>query len=177
MMSLIATAERRQRIRRPLKRTTLAATMCLATIASAFWWPMVATGPLTGRGLNATLIVWSGYADLMVHGLNGRHAQSMTSRTVRVVPAARKGYRLPAYWFERDRAAGSLRIQVPLFIPTGACVAWAGWGWIRARSRARRDECGSCGYSMTGIGTPVCPECGASRSARGAQGGRGDRAG
>lgn len=43
----------------------------------------------------------------------------------------------------------------------GACAAAAHMaGAARARRRAARGECTRCGYSLAGLGSGICPECG-----------------
>ena len=43
-----------------------------------------------------------------------------------------------------------------LFIPIRAAL----FGPIRFRRRIRRNRCGFCGYDLTGLTEPRCPECG-----------------
>jgi ankyrin repeat protein len=45
------------------------------------------------------------------------------------------------------------------------CVPW-GFRRVRDRRRRRRERCGRCGYSLRGITSERCPECGSDRTWR-----------
>lgn len=146
--------------RKPILRITLTLAATLVTILSAFIWPTAMTGPLNARGTNALVVVWHGYTDIMIQGLHGEYPQTSGNRTIRLSPALIKGYKLPAFWYEHDRPNGSLRIQIPLFLPLAALLAWTAWGWLRFHRRHGRHQCQSCGYPRLGLHSPTCPECG-----------------
>lgn len=146
--------------RKPVLRTVLTLAATLVTILSAFVWATAMTGPLNARGTNALIVVWHGYADIMVDGLHGEYPRSSGNRTIRLSPALTKGYKLPAFWYQHDRPNGSLRIQIPLVIPLAILIAWTGWGWARFHRRRNRHECHACGYPRLGLDSPACPECG-----------------
>lgn len=151
--------------RKPILRTALTLVFAIATILSAFIWPTAMTGPLNARGTNALIVVWNGYADIMVDGLHGAPPRSTGDRAFRINPAARKGYKLPTFWYQHDRPNGSLRIQIPLFIPLAALLAWTAWSWLRFHRRGSRHQCHACGYPRLGLHSPTCPECGHTASA------------
>lgn len=53
-------------------------------------------------------------------------------------------------------------IEMPLVYPTGISVLISMWLiWRRMKSQACVDSCSSCGYSLEGLTTTTCPECGA----------------
>ncbi len=145
---------------KPIKRTLLTVSLALATFLTAFVWPTAMTGPLNARGTNTIVVVWNGSIDIMVHGLHGEHPRAAGDRTVRLSPALIKGYKLPAFWYQHDRPNGSLRIQIPFFIPLSALLAWTAWGWINHRRRRAGQGCPTCGYPLLGLNPPTCPECG-----------------
>lgn len=48
-----------------------------------------------------------------------------------------------------------------LFAILGVCPVTAWWrGPLRRRRRAKRGQCIHCGYNLTGLPEPRCPECG-----------------
>lgn len=144
--------------RKPIKRTMCTAVMLGVFLLAAFVWPTVMTGPLNKHGTNAMFIVWDGYADLMVYGLHGEVPRTTGQRTLRLQPAPRTGYRLPNFWFEHSRPEGTLRIQVPLFIPLSILLGWTTAGWVGFARRRDGPNCPACGYDLAGL--TACPECG-----------------
>lgn len=148
--------------RKPVFRTALTLVAALVTILSAFVWPTAMTGPLNARGTNAIIVVWHGYADVMVQGLHGEYPRTRGSQTIRVGPALTKGYKLPAFWYQHDRPNGSLRVQIPLVLPLAALVVWTAWGWVRFHRRRDGHACHACGYPRLGLDSHACPECGQS---------------
>lgn len=145
---------------KPIKRTLLTTAFALATLLAAFVWPTAMTRPLNARGANALVVVWYGYADLMADGLHGEYPRAGGDRSLRLSPALVKGYQLPKLWYRHDRPNGSLRVQIPLFIPLAALLAWTACGWNNHRRRRAGQECQTCGYPLLGLNPPTCPECG-----------------
>lgn len=146
--------------RKPFLRTALTLAAALVTILSAFGWSTAMTGPLNARGTNAIVTIWHGNIRIMAEGLHGEYPQTRGNRTIRLSHALIKGYKLPAFWYEHDRPNGSLRIQIPLFIPLAVLLAWTAWGWLRFHRRRTRHQCHACGYPRLGLHSPTCPECG-----------------
>jgi hypothetical protein len=109
--------------RKPILCTALTLVAALVTILSAFVWSTAMTGRLNARGTNALVVIWHGYADIMVHGLHGEYPRTSGNRTIRLSPALIKGYKLPSFWYQHDRPNGSLRIQIPLIIPLAVLLA------------------------------------------------------
>lgn len=62
------------------------------------------------------------------------------------------------------RAAGSLQIALPLW-PLPLALLGTSWWLHRRANRSRRwaaqGRCQACGYSLAGLGSSACPECGA----------------
>jgi hypothetical protein len=146
--------------RKPILCTALTLVAALVTILSAFVWSTAMTGRLNARGTNALVVIWHGYADIMVHGLHGEYPRTSGNRTIRLSPALIKGYKLPSFWYQHDRPNGSLRIQIPLIIPLAVLLAWTAWGWFSFHRRRSRHQCHACGYPRLGLHSPTCPECG-----------------
>lgn len=75
---------------------------------------------------------------------------------------------------QREESARSFRFnhgdfRVSLWFPVAlislflfAPEMWSAVRWFQRRGRATRGACSNCGYNLTGLIEPRCPECGAS---------------
>ena len=73
-------------------------------------------------------------------------------------------WRPPWQWRPRANLWSShLSIELPLWIPILAASLASTFLWWSAfvpRRRARAGLCPNCAYTMVGLTTPICPECG-----------------
>lgn len=55
-------------------------------------------------------------------------------------------------------------LSIPLVYPTAVSSIWAWVIWRRQRRIVMAGRCQSCGYSLEGLPTTTCPECGVERA-------------
>ncbi len=66
------------------------------------------------------------------------------------------------WWWYRHSSPFGWYIVVPLWMPSLLLGLLAAWLWCKRKS-AGPNQCESCGYDLTGVPSPVCPECGTPR--------------
>lgn len=146
--------------RKPILRTALTLVAALTTILSAFVGFHSNTGPLNHRATHVIVNIRNGLIDTDAGGLHGQTTRFGGFRRVRLDLIDQAGFKLPSLWFQYVRPNGSLRIQIPLFIPLTVLLAWTARGWLRFHRRRSRHHCHACGYPRLGLHSPTCPECG-----------------
>jgi len=145
--------------------------LCMATavlwVRSYRWNTFVAYDSAVTAGVQ-----WQYYVDTYegtVHVarlMNADAASQLPGRKIRFVisrvsyPSTLRGVR---YWVVAGNGFQYQHITLPFWMIAAACAILPAWGLVRWTRRARRRAvglCRTCGYSLTGNASDVCPECG-----------------
>lgn len=104
---------------------------------------------LLARGSVSTMVTVPGYFD----GLHARMTEGWNSAES-FLPSSRR------YWWPRIKLAEFLSdIRMPFWTLIAGTFLWLAWPVVRARALVG-GRCASCGYSLAGLRSPRCPECG-----------------
>ena len=76
-----------------------------------------------------------------------------------------------SWWFRYSPESGAQRaiLKIPLWAPLLLVAIPTAWLWRRVR-RYPPGHCNKCGYNLTGLPEPRCPECGRKFGDSGAEG-------
>ena len=157
---------RRSKLRRVLKWTGLV--VCVLIVAawcvSAIWAVAYVRGFRGGERLEiaSALIITSGAAKVHLGRApsprpSGIGVDGFADWAVQRRPQRLSGmYWLPT-WYEGARLT---LVIIPLWMPLAAVGVPTVFLWYRRRRRRREGHCQACGYNLTGLPEPRCPECG-----------------
>lgn len=146
------------------------ATLCsaffgIASIWCTFYWELIAGSQFVGVNIErsqASLYVVSGFDTDFIE-----MEVSIARKLIKAV-AAGSAFKYGRYDRPVHTAPGTrrlIRFKFPLWVPFIVFGIFPVLSMIRAslrrQRRRKRNECLDCGYNLTGLPEPRCPECGA----------------
>jgi hypothetical protein len=115
---------------------------------------------MKGRGWRLRIAVGQFDVQYLDMGADVRFATTWPGN-LRYGPVTDRGRPTPRWqgWYTWELSPQGGIVKMPLWLPLLLTAAPTTWLWYRNR-RIPPGHCKNCRYNLTGITSPICPECG-----------------